>query len=199
MKHHSPGLPSTTGNQHSFSVVPSPQIQRSSFDRSCGYKTTMGAGMLVPFFVDEVLPGDTFNLKSTLFGRMATPIYPIMDNLFVDTFFFFVPNRLVWDNWQRFNGEQRNPDDSTDFLVPQCPNPHATGGFANQSLHDYMGLPTLVAQPFSFDNLIPRAYNLIWNEWFRDQNLQDSVVVDLDNGPDDPADYVLLSRGKRHD
>jgi len=199
LKHANPSLPSTVGSQHSFSVVPSPQIQRSSFDRSCGYKTTMDAGQLVPFFVDEVLPGDTFNLKSTLFGRMATPIYPIMDNLFVDTFFFFVPNRLVWDNWQKFNGEQRNPDDSTDFLVPQCPNPHATGGFANQSLHDYMGLPTQVSNAFSFDNLIPRAYNLIWNEWFRDENLQDSVVVDLDDGPDNPADYVLLPRGKRHD
>lgn len=182
---------------HSFSQVPSAEIPRSKFDRSHGFKTTMNAGYLVPFYVDEALPGDTFNMNLTVFGRMATPLKPIMDNLFCDFFFFAVPNRLVWDNWQKFNGEQRDPDDSTDFLVPQTTAP-APDGYANQSLQDYLGLPTLV-DGFTHSALFTRAYNLIWNEWFRDQNLQDSVVVDLDDGPDSPTDYVLLRRGKRHD
>ena len=100
---------------HQFSQVPRAEIPRSSFNRSHGLKTTFDSGQLVPIFVDEALPGDTFNLRASLFGRMATPLKPIMDNLFLETFFFFVPNRLVWDNWERFNGEQDNPQDSTDF------------------------------------------------------------------------------------
>lgn len=104
--------------QHQFSQIPKAEIQRSSFNRSHGYKTTFNAGGLVPFFVDEVLPGDTFNLSVTMFCRLSTPIVPFMDNLFLETFFFFVPNRLVWDHWQAFNGEQVNPGDSTDYLVP---------------------------------------------------------------------------------
>ena len=119
-----------------------------------------------------------------------------MDNLHVDTFFFAVPLRLIWDNWQKFCGEQVDPGDSTDYLVPQMVSP--VGGYANQSLSDYLGLPTLVAG-VSHSSLWHRAYNLIFNEWFRDQNLQDSLVVDRDDGPDDPADYVLQKRGKRHD
>ena len=106
-----------SSNQHLFSQIPRADIQRSSFNRSHGYKTTLDSGYLVPFFVDEVLPGDTFNLKATLFGRLATPVVPFMDNMYLETFFFFVPNRLVWDNWQKFNGEQKNPGDSTDFLT----------------------------------------------------------------------------------
>lgn len=94
---------------HQFSQVPQAEIPRSKFDRSHGFKTTLDAGYLVPIFVDEVLPGDSFTLKENLFGRLATPEFPFMDNLFLDTFYFFVPNRLVWDNWQKFNGEQKNP------------------------------------------------------------------------------------------
>nr|QJB19914.1 MAG: major capsid protein [Microvirus sp.] len=183
--------------KHNFSQVPSADIPRSQFNRSHGLKTTLDSGYLVPIFVDEVLPGDTFNLKATSFARLATPIVPFMDNLFFDTFYFFVPNRLVWDNWQKFNGEQTDPGDSTDFLVPQIPAP-ATTGWAVGSLGDYFGLPTDITG-YSVDSLLFRAYNLIWNEWFRDQNLQDSLVVDRDNGPDAPADYVLKRRGKRHD
>lgn len=181
---------------HVFSQVPKAEIPRSSFDRSHGHKTTFDAGLLVPIFVDEALPGDTFNLKMTGFARLATPIFPIMDNMYMETHYFSVPMRLVWDNWQKFNGEQKNPGDSTDFVIPQMVSP--TGGYAINSLSDYMGLPTGV-QALSHSALWHRAYNLIWNEWFRDQNLQDSLPVPTGDGPDLPADYVLQRRGKRHD
>jgi len=183
--------------QHSFSQVPNAEIQRSTFNRDHGYKTTFDAGYLIPVFLDEALPGDTMNLGMSGFGRLATPIAPVMDNMFIDSFFFAVPMRLVWDNWQRFNGEQKNPGDTTDFLVPQMVSTAGTG-YANSSIHDYFGLPTAVPG-MSHSSLWHRAYNLIWNEWFRDQNLQDSVPVPLGDGPDNPSDFSLLRRGKRHD
>jgi len=183
--------------KHEFSQIPSASIPRSQFNRSCGYKTTFDAGYLVPIFVDEALPGDTFNLRMTSFSRLATPLHPFMDNLFMDSFFFAVPIRLIWDNWQKFNGEQRNPGDSTDYLVPTMTSTAVTG-YAAESLHDYLGLPTEVPG-LVHNSLWYRAYNLIYNEWFRDENLQNSVVVDTDDGPDSPTDYVLLRRGKRHD
>lgn len=181
---------------HQFSQVPRADIPRSSFDRSHGCKTTFDSGFLVPVFLDEALPGDTFNLNMTGFGRLATPIHPFMDNLFVDSFFFAVPYRLVWDNWQKFNGEQIDPEDSTDYLIPSMTSP--AGGYANGSLSDYFAIPTQVAG-LKHSALWHRAYNLIWNEWFRDQNLQDSVPVPRGDGPDAPGDYTLLRRGKRHD
>ena len=181
---------------HNFSQVPRANIPRSSFDRSCGHKTTFNAGDLIPIFCDEALPGDTFNAKLHLFGRLATPIHPFMDNLFIDTHFFAVPNRLLWDNWEKFNGAQDNPGDSTDYLVPTITAP--TGGYVNGDISDHMGIPTLV-EGLEHSALWHRAYNLIWNEWFRDQNLQDSVPVNKGDGPDDPADYTILKRGKRHD
>lgn len=180
---------------HQFSQIPRAEIQRSSFNRSHGYKTTFDSGYLVPFYVDEVLPGDTFNLKCTLFARLATPIVPFMDNMFMETFFFFVPNRLLWDNWQKFNGEQENPGDSTDFLIPTIKN---TGSFDVGSIADYFGIPTGVNN-LEVNALPFRAYNLIYNEWFRDENLQDSLPVVKGDGPDDVADYKLVRRGKRHD
>lgn len=182
---------------HDFSRVPPPKIQRSGFDRSHGCKTTFDAGYLVPVLLDEALPGDSFNLKMTAFARFATPIFPLMDNMFLDTHFFAVPIRLVWDNFQKFNGERRNPTDSTDYIIPVMTAP-ATTGYLNGSLSDYFGIPTEVDN-FSHSSLWHRAYNLIYNEYYRDQNLQNSVVVDTDDGPDDPADYTLLRRGKRHD
>lgn len=186
--------------QHNFSQVPSVNIPRSTFNRSHGCKTTFDAGYLVPFYCDEALPGDTFNLKTTILARLATPIVPIMDNMFLDTFYFAVPIRLVWENWQKMCGERANPDDSTDYSAPVIDIQSMTTG----DLHDYLGLPVNAGDltvehgcaPCSFWH---RAYNLIWNEWFRDQNLQDSVVVDTDDGPDTGTDYVLLKRGKRHD
>jgi hypothetical protein len=180
---------------HQFSEVPKANIERSSFDRSHGVKTTFDAGYLVPILVDEALPGDTFNLSMTGFARMSTPIFPIMDNAFMDTHFFAVPVRLLWDNWKKFNGEQTNPSDSIDFTVPIM---DSGTGYANQTLSDYFGIPTNVAN-LEHSSLHHRAYNLIYNEWYRDQNLQDSITVDKDDGPDSPADYVLLKRGKRHD
>mgnify|MGYP000742517146 CR=1 FL=1 len=183
--------------KHSFSDVPRADIPRSSFNRSHGYKTTCDAGFLIPMFVDEALPGDTFNLNMHGFARLNTPIHPFMDNLYLSTFFFAVPIRLIWDNWQKFNGEQDDPGDSTDFVVPTMTAP-AAGGYTEQSLSDYFGIPTKV-DSLVHSSLWHRAYNLIWNEWFRDQNLQDSVTVDKGDGPDDPANYTLLRRGKRHD
>jgi len=180
---------------HQFSQIPRAEIQRSSFNRSHGYKTTFDSGYLVPFYIDEVLPGDTFNLKCTLFARLATPIVPFMDNMFMETFFFFVPNRLLWDNWQKFNGEQENPGDSTDFLIPTIKN---TGSFDVGSIADYFGIPTGVNN-LEVNALPFRAYNLIYNEWFRDENLQDSLPVEKGDGPDDVSDYKLVRRGKRHD
>jgi len=179
---------------HSFSQIPSAEIQRSQFDRSHGYKTTFDAGYLIPVFVDEALPGDTFNLRMSAFARLATPLKPIMDNMVLESFFFAVPYRLVWDNFERMNGAQDDPDDDTDFLLPEMVSTNYTVG----TLHDYLGLPTGVGG-YHHCSLVHRAYNLIHNQWFRDQNLQDSVVVDKDDGPDAPADYVLLRRGKRHD
>lgn len=180
---------------HQFSQIPRAEIQRSSFNRSHGYKTTFDSGYLVPFYIDEVLPGDTFNLKCTLFARLATPIVPFMDNMFMETFFFFVPNRLLWDNWQKFNGEQENPGDSTDFLIPTIKN---TGSFPVGGIADYFGIPTGVNN-LEVNALPFRAYNLIYNEWFRDENLQDSLPVEKGDGPDDVASYNLVRRGKRHD
>jgi len=154
---------------------------------------------LIPFFVDEVLPGDTFNLKVSMFARLATPIVPLMDNAYLDTFFFFVPNRLVWDNWKKFCGEQTNPGDSTDFLVPQATMPSA--GTTQAQLFDYMGVPTqfLAAGTGTVNALYFRAYKLIYNEWFRDQNLQASIVVNKGDSSDSGSGCDLLRRGKRHD
>ncbi|QCQ84637.1 major capsid protein [Blackfly microvirus SF02] len=181
---------------HQFSQVPKAQIERSSFDRSHGHKTTFNAGFLVPVFVDEVLPGDTFNCNMTVFCRLATPLHPIMDNLRLDAFFFAVPLRLIWTNFPKFFGEQDNPTDSTSYLVPTMTSP--VGGYLNGTLSDYFGLPTQVAGVVH-SAFWHRAYNLIWNQWFRDENLQTSVPINKGDGPDNPSDYVLLRRGKRHD
>lgn len=191
------GLPSVQSRAQShFAVAPQGTIPRSRFDRSHGHKTTFDAGELIPIFVDEILPGDIFNLKMTAFARIATLLYPIMDNIQMDFHFFFVPYRLVWDNWERLNGAQTNPTDSVDYLVPVVDTP--TGGFAEGSLYDYLGIPVGV-DALSPTSLILRAYNLIYNEWYRDENLQDSVPNNTDDGPDDPDDYIILPRGKRKD
>lgn len=181
--------------KHTFSQVPKADIPRSSFDRSHGHKTTFDAGLLIPIYVDEALPGDTFNARMAAFGRLATPLHPFMDNLFLETQFFAVPIRLIWDNWERFNGAQDDPGDSTDFLVPTVTFPT---GVPENSISDYMGIPTKINNT-TVDSLWHRAYNLIWNEWYRDQNLQNSVPVPKNDGPDNPADFTLLRRGKRHD
>jgi hypothetical protein len=186
---------------HQFAMIPKADIPRSRFKAQKTHKTTFDAGYLIPVYVDEVLPGDTFNLKMTAFARLATPLYPIMDNMHLDSFFFFVPNRLIWNNWQKFMGEQEDPGDSISYTVPQIVSP--AGGFPVGGLYDYMGLPTVgqvgVGNTVSVCAFWPRAYNLIYNEWFRDQNMQNSVTVHKNDGPDTYTDYALHRRGKRHD
>lgn len=186
---------------HRFAMTPSADIPRSVFAIQHSHKTTLDSGYLVPVYLEEVLPGDSFNVRMTAFARLATPLYPTMDNLHLDSFFFFVPNRLVWDHWNEFMGEQASPGASISYTIPQmtCP----ASGYAINSLQDYMGLPTLgqvqAAATVSHSSLPLRAYNLIYNEWFRDENLQNAATVDLGDGPDTAANYVLLRRGKRHD
>lgn len=182
--------------QHLFSQVPTAQIPRSKFNRSHGLKTTFDSGYLVPIFVDEVLPGDTFIMDCTLFARVATLISPIMDNMYIDTFWFFVPERLLFEHFENMCGQQDNPTDSTDYLFPIVKSPTGTG-FEVGSIADYFGLPTGVpnlevrAEPF-------RAYNLIYNEWFRDENLQESLPFTKADS-DQYSNYKLVRRGKRHD
>ena len=187
--------------EHSFAEVPRAEIPRSAFNRSHGYKTTFDADYLVPVLCDDIVPGDTFNVNMDFFARLATPLYPIMDNMYLESFFFFVPYRLVWDNWRKMHGEQDNPGDSIDFTVPVAGASTGlamTGGEADM-LKLYFGLPPGTVDLSKISALPFRAYNLIYNEWFRDQNLQNSVTVDVDNGPDTHGDYALLKRGKRHD
>jgi hypothetical protein len=190
-------------NAHNFAMVPRSDIPRSRFSMQKTLKTTFDSGLLVPIMCEEVLPGDTFNVNVTMFGRLATPIFPVMDNLHLDSFFFFVPNRLVWNNWVKFMGEQENPSDSISYTIPQQVSP--ANGYAIGSLQDYLGLPTVgqvgSGNTVSHSALPTRAYNLIFNQWFRDENLQNSVTVDKGDGPDTSAstNYTILRRGKRHD
>nr|QJB19036.1 MAG: major capsid protein [Microvirus sp.] len=188
---------SNTKTLSHFSQVPEAEIQRSTFDRSTGLKTTLNAGELIPIFVDEVLPGDTHNLKDYLMGRLSTPIVPFMDNLYLDTHYFFVPTRLVWDNWEKFNGAQKNPGDSTSYIVPTMVSTAVTG-YPSLSIYDHFGIPPKVAG-LEHTSLPLRCYNLIWNEWYRDQNLQNSVNVNTGDSADPASDYTILKRGKRKD
>lgn len=165
---------------HRFSDAPVMYMRRTKFDRSHVYKTTFDSGKLIPVFVDEILPGDTCRLSVKYFSRLATPIKPIMDNIYLDWFFFFVPNRLVWNHWQNFCFEQEDPDDSTDYVCPTT----SLVGKASDTLHgvgtlwDYFGLPTGLPNTISGINALPfRGVYLIWNEWFRDENLQKSVKI----------------------
>lgn len=189
---------------HAFSKVPAPQIQRSTFNRSRGYKTTFDSGYLVPAFLDEVIPGDTVNMKATFFARIATLLYPLMDNIFFDTFWFFIPNRILWDNWEVLQGARANPTDSIDVEVPYITGPEETYFAAPFSLGDYFGIPTgtdfIPSSVYHISALPFRAYNRIWNEWFRDQNSQDSAYMVTGDGPDNAmTEYPLRRRGKRHD
>lgn len=183
-----------TAGQHQFSMIPRAEIPRSVFDRSCGLKTAFDSGYLIPIFCDEALPGDTFTLRASSLVRMSTPIFPVMDNVHLDYFFFSVPIRLIWENWERFNGAQDNPGDSTDFEVPVMEQTVVVG-----TLSDYLGIPLTAGAAQTFCSFWHRAYNLIFREWFRSEDLTDSPVVDTDDGPDTFSDYVLLRRTKRHD
>lgn len=163
---------------HRFSDAPAMYMKRTKFDRSHVYKTTFDSGKLIPVFVDEVLPGDTTRMSVNYFARLATPIKPIMDNIYLDWFFFFVPNRLVWEHWQNFCFEQEDPDDRNDYVIPTVT---ATGNSQNAyigSLWDYFGLPVNTSGNLSGISALPfRGVYLIWNEWFRDENLQKSIKI----------------------
>jgi hypothetical protein len=189
--------PGSSRNSERFSSVPPTRVPRSVFDMSHDHKTTISSGLLIPVWFEELLPGDTVVVKPSFFARMATPLRPYMDGLHLDWQLFACNNTLLWDNWVKLMGERENPDDHNDYLVPiiNAPGPD---GYAEGTIHDYLGLPTGVG-PYEHIALFHRAYNLIYNEWFRDENLQDQVVVNRGDGPDDPADYTLLRRGKRKD
>lgn len=193
----------TNVKAHDFAMVPQNNVPRSQFKSRFRHLTTFDSGLLIPHFVEECYPGDTWNVRHTLFARMSTPIYPIMDNLYMDTFYYFIPNRLLWSNWKKFMGEQANPSDSISYIIPQQVSP--TGGYAVGSLQDYMGLPTVGqvggGNTVSHSALYTRAYNFAWNNCFRDENMQNSVTFDTGDGPDaSPAtNYTLLRRGKRFD
>lgn len=205
---------------HRFSDAPAMYMKRTKFDRSHVYKTTFNSGKLIPVFVDEVLPGDTTRMSVNYFARLATPIKPIMDNIYLDWFFFFVPNRLVWEHWQNFCFEQEDPDDSTDYVIPAImANDNKNNNYLG-SLWDYFGLPLNTSGTISGISALPfRAVYLIWNEWFRDENLQKSVkiqkgdtneILNSARVSDQPSwlfksgtgifpGYPCPPRGKRHD
>lgn len=187
----------TTLAQSRFATIPNVEMPRSVFDRSSGLTTAFDAGFLVPIWVEEGLPGDTFSLRMNTFIRMATPLFPVMTNMYCDFFFFAVPNRILWENWERMNGQQDDPGDSTSFEVPIITSDGATG-FVEDSLADYFGMPTKVTD-LDVSALWHRAYNKIYNDWFRDENIIDSEQINIDDGPDLETDYSLLRRGKRHD
>lgn len=196
---------SGNNKNHSFNQVPRAELPRSTFDFSSNLKTTLDAGLLYPIYIDpDILPGDTVHMDTALFSRMATPIYPLMDQLYVDTFWFFVPNRLVWDKWQFFMGEEEVPGDAQ--LPPKYTVPQVTFNTVNsQSFADLCGLP-LTSSPITVNAMPFRAMNLIWNEWLRDESIQTRRVVPKDGGvvsppstPDSSANYTFLTRGKRKD
>ena len=163
-----------------FATLPKVDISRSTFDRSASLKTSFNVGQIVPFFIDEVLPGDTFDIKTSKVVRMPSLITPIMDNIYLDTYYFFVPNRLVWSHWKEFNGENTESAwiPKTEYEIPQLTAPD--GGWSVGTIADYFGIPTGVPN-LSVSALPFRAYALIMNEWFRDQNLSDPLSIPVDD------------------
>lgn len=186
--------------QNHFAEVPQVKRPRSQFKRVSRHKHTFDEGQLIPFYLDDVVPGDTFNLRASMFARLATPLYPIMDNMYLETFWFFVPNRLVWTNFVKQHGERLNPSDSVDYITPVIDSTTIAANSAVGSLWDNFGLPMQGKQYLNKVSALPfRMYNLIWREWFRDQDLQNSPVVDTDDGPDSLADYQIKRIGKFKD
>jgi hypothetical protein len=198
--------------KHNFSVTPTIDAPRSMFNRSFGHKTTFNANFLIPVYWDDVLPGDTINLNATMMARMATPKFPVMDNMFLDSHFFFVPNRLIWDSWKKFCGEQVDPGDSIDYSIPMLTG--AQTSHTSESLFgtdsgrcslllNYMGVPFGISGNDVDISALPfRAYNFIYQEWFRDQNLIDSPdwdTSDTDDSTASPYNIKLHKRGKRFD
>lgn len=192
---------SISSRQATFATTPAPDVPRSALDRHRRLITTFDANYLVPVFVDEALPGDSMSVKMTAFFRFATLLKPLFSNITVDVHFFAVPLRLLWSGFTTMMGERTNPDTDIEVEIPQMTSPAL--GYQVHSLHDYLGLPTNVPG-ITHSSMWHRAYYLIYDQWYRDQNLQDSIVDPLGvsfygAGPDDPADFVLQKRNKRHD
>lgn len=184
-----------------FAMVPRSDVPRSTFRTQHSHKCTFNLNYLIPIHVEEVLPGGVYQGNMYVFARLANLIFPLMDHMEVESFFFFVPNRLTWTNWVKMMGEQDNPTDSIAYTVPQTISP--TGGFAVSSIFDYFGLPTVGqlggSNTISVNCLPLRAYNLIYNQWFRDQDLQNSIVTPVDDGPTGSGAFSLRFRNKKHD
>ena len=173
-----------------FNQVPRLDITRSRFKRRQDVKLTMNAGKLIPFYVDEVLPGDTFSIDQAAIIRMTTPIFPVMDNCYMDVYYFFTPNRILWKNWKRFMGENDNGPwvQTQEYTIPQIKVQASASGHAlplEGSLMDYMGIPTKVCKDATTEfevNALPfRAYAMIWQEWFRDQNVDNPAINSNDD------------------
>lgn len=191
-------------SQDDAAIIQRPSVPRSRFQGSWTRKTTFDAGVLVPFMLDEVLPGDHLSYNVTAYVRMATPLFPLFDNQRIDTFFFYVPNRIVWANWKQFMGEEDIPGDGIDNHIPPYANSPA-GGYLTGSIFDHFGLPTEAVMDapnvYQHSTLPLRAYNLIFSEWFRDQNLQAKPALPMGDGEDTTptTKYNLLRRAKSHD
>lgn len=188
---------------HQFNSIQQRAIPRSAFKRDYPHKTTLDTNYLYPIFVDEILPGDDVHIKMNAILRLTTPIKPIMDNLYAETFWFFVPYRLVWDNWEKFQGQQTNPGDSVDYTLPLLNFPTGNETIPEGGIGDYFGLATGVnfnTHDPKITSLYHRGYRLIWNTWFRDENLLNSVSVNTSDASDaiNSVD-TLLKRGKRKD
>lgn len=188
-------------SQADASMIARPDVPRSKFVGSWTRKTTFDAGYLVPFMVDEILPGDHMSYDVSAYVRIATPLFPMFDEQRVDTFFFYVPSRILWTNWVRMLGEQPTPSSSIDFTTPYIQSP--AGGFAANSLYDHMGIPvigqTAVGEVMRINALPIRAYAAIYRAWFRDENLVNAGSNQTGDGPDNYADYIVYRRGKSHD
>ena len=187
---------STSKKQSRFARIPAPNMPRSMFDRSHSVQTTFDAGWLIPIYVDEALPNDTFMMNVIAFGRLPTMKKPTFTNLYLDFQFWAVPNRTIWDNWEKMLGAQDDPSDSTDFMVPYIES--GPSGYTEGDIYDQMGIPPGI--PDVMHQALPlRAANKIYNDWYRDQNLISALPLPKDDGPDDPTTYKLQRRGKRHD
>ena len=188
-------------SQDDAAIIQRARVPRSRFTNRWSRLTTFDPGYLVPFLVDEILPGDHMRYNITAYVRMATALFPLFSNQRLDTFFFFVPNRLVWDNWVKMQGEQETPGASINYTVPVING--TAGGELICSIFDHMGLPVAgqitAGQTFNPNALPFRAYNLIYNSWFRDQNLTNAQTVLKTDGPDPVANYTLVQRAKSHD
>lgn len=198
-------LRTDTGQNAHFASVPTISRPRNSFSIAESHKTTIQFDYLFPMYSKFIYPGDTISASLESMARLTTQIRTLFDDLYIDTHAWFVPMRLIQTNWARFqfNAQPAGPSqDNSALTTPSINMTGMTTGFASKSLYDYFGYPTKINQAASgqhMNNYRARAYNLIWNENYRDQNLQTPVTVNLDEGPDNANNYVLLKRGRRHD